>query len=182
MTIVRLCGTSGSGKTTVARELMEAADEVVPIGPVKRPEVYSVHLGLAAPLYIIGPYTATCGGVDSLDGWRQAMDLVHRYADRGHVFYESLLMSTYYGEQGKETCRYGKRHIWAFMDTPIEVCIERIKMRRFERGTTKPLNEENTRNRVRTIDRLREKVFHLGHRVEVVPYQKATETVLSWYS
>lgn len=173
--IIRLCGTSGSGKTTVARELMGRAP--IRLGDPKRPSAYKVPKGYGKPLFIIGPYTNTCGGVDSLSGWKECMDMVHLYQREGHVFYESLLLSTYYGQQGLETKQYGKDHVWAFLDTPIEVCIERIKARRLAAGNTKPLNEDNTRNRVRTIDNLRRRVTDLGHRVVVIPYLHAVYAV-----
>jgi thymidylate kinase len=35
--------------------------------------------------------------------------------------------------------------VFAYMDTDIEICVQRIKERRLAKGNTKPLNEENTR-------------------------------------
>ena len=62
--IVKLHGTSGSGKTTVARGLMEMG-HVSALGPNhNRPEAYKVDIpGWSHPLYVLGPYTAKCGGM-----------------------------------------------------------------------------------------------------------------------
>lgn len=166
--IVKLHGNSGSGKTTLARMLMKLGTDCVPLGNINRPAAYRVEGALEVPLYVLGPYTATCGGLDSVGTWREAADLLHEYASQGHVFYEGLLSSTYYGVFGKETERYGDNHIFAFMDTPIEVCIERIKARRRAANDPRPLNEDNTRNRVQPIENVRKRVTLMGRKVVVI--------------
>lgn len=164
--IVKLHGNSGSGKTTVARQIMSLGDRIdLGVNP-KRPEAYQVVIPYwKRPLFVLGPYTNTCGGLDSVGTWREAADLLHKYAAKGHVFYEGLLSSTYYGSFGKETERYGKDHIFAFMDTPLEVCIQRILGRRAEAGNSKPLNEDNTRNRQKPISNVRSRCIALGRTV-----------------
>lgn len=166
--IVKLHGNSGSGKTTLARMLMRMGD-VKSLGNPKRPEAYQINIpNWSDFLFILGPYTNTCGGLDSIGTWREAADLLHRYQSQGHVFYEGLLASTYYGSFGKETERYGDEHIFAFMDTPLELCIQRIKARRLAAGNTKPLNEDNTRNREKPINNVRIKCENLGRQVRVI--------------
>ena len=155
--IIKLHGTSGSGKTTVARELMKNADLVRTIlNPASRkPEAYEVRWLYKNPLFILGPYTATCGGLDSLSDVNDHIRLLHQCAEYGHVFYEGLLGSEYYGRIGKETEKYGDSHIFAFLDTPIDLCLARVQARRLARGNTKPLNPANTVGRVAKIERLR---------------------------
>jgi len=155
--IIKLHGTSGSGKTTVARELMKDADMVRTIlNPASRkPEAYEVRWLYKNPLFILGPYTATCGGLDSLSNVDDHIRLLQHYAEIGHVFYEGLLGSEYYGRIGKVSEAYGNAHIFAFLDTPIEVCLARVQARRLARGNTKPLNPANTVGRVAKIERLR---------------------------
>lgn len=181
--IVKLHGNSGSGKTTLARMLMKLG-AVKHLGDAKRPEAYQVDIeGISEFLFILGPYTNTCGGLDSIGTWKEAAGLLHRYQAEGHVFYEGLLASTYYGSFGKETERYGDSHIFAFMDTPIEVCIERIKKRRLAAGNTKPLNEENTRNRERPINNVRAKCVALGRRVVTIRYDdQPLDQLISLYT
>jgi hypothetical protein len=171
MAIVKIHGTSGSGKTTAVRDLMEFADQVLPIGPVKRPEAYKMITShLSQPVFILGPYENTCGGMDCITSVDDQIALIHKYAERGHVVYEGLLLSTYYGRLGVAMERYGSNHYWAFLDTPIEVCIERIKQRRLAAGNVKPLNEENTRKRMKPIEALKLKVKARGFPVVHLQY------------
>jgi hypothetical protein len=182
--IVKLHGTSGSGKTTVAREIMSRAAHVRPIMNVRgKPEAYECMLGiLNKPIFILGPYNATCGGLDGLSDVNDHIRLLHSAASYGHVFYEGLLGSEYYGRIGKESERYAGDHIFAFLDTPIEVCIDRVKARRLARGNTKPLNEENTRGRVAKINRLYERLAQeLGRVSVIIDHTKATPQVLALY-
>jgi len=182
--IIKLHGTSGSGKTTVARELMKNADLVRTIlNPASRkPEAYEVRWLYKNPLFILGPYTATCGGLDSLSDVNDHIRLLHQCAEYGHVFYEGLLGSEYYGRIGKETERYGDQHIFAFLDTPIEVCLQRVAARRLARGNTKPLNPANTVGRVAKIERLRYKLEHeLSRKTVILPYQSPLQELLDIY-
>ena len=182
--IIKLHGTSGSGKTTVARELMKDADLVRTIlNPASRkPEAYEVRWLYKNPLFILGPYTATCGGLDSLSDVNDHIRLLQHYAEIGHVFYEGLLGSEYYGRIGKVSEQFGDRHIFAFLDTPIEVCLARVQARRLARGNTKPLNPANTVGRVAKIQRLKYRLETEFHRsTQTINYINPTEEILNLY-
>lgn len=176
--IIKIHGTSGSGKTTTVRNLM-ARSVISPthIWDVngRRPEAYECCLpGVPTPVYVLGPYTAVCGGMDSISDDDEKIRLLNHYAGLGHVVYEGLLASEYYGRLGGTSEKWGDDHIFAFLDTPIEVCIERVKARRLARGNTKPLDEANTRNRVKKIEALKNKLeFRLHRKVIVLPYLEA---------
>jgi len=164
MLLIKIHGTSGSGKTTAVRDLMALANEVTSVGDnPKRPEAYQLSFpSLARPVYVLGPYENACGGMDGVSTQREQIDLIEEYATRGHVVYEGLLMSTFYGGLGMAMEKYGRKHVWAFLDTPIEVCIERVKARRLAAGNLKPLNEDNTRGRLKPIKSLKLKLLRRG--------------------
>ena len=164
--IVKIHGTSGSGKTTIVRNIFDEASQILPIGPVKRPEAYKVeHPFLKRPLYILGPYENKCGGMDGVKSIDKQIELIEHYAEEGHILYEGLLLSTYYGRLGAITEKWGNPHIFAFLNTPIEVCIERVIQRRKERGVLTPLNERNTRKRIVPIEALKKKLIWSGRNV-----------------
>lgn len=159
--LIKIHGTSGAGKTTAVRDFMALAHEVIPQGKAARPEAYQLDFHeLSQMVYVLGSYENTCGGMDSIASVDTQIALIHKYAEIGHVVYEGLLMSTYYGRLGAAVERYGSNHVWAFLDTPINVCIDRVKARRLAAGNTKPLDEANTRGRVKVINALRNKLRH----------------------
>jgi hypothetical protein len=182
--ILKLHGTSGSGKSAVARGLMSrSVVSVMPLGTGNKPEAYMVKLpNVGTNLYILGPYVSPCGGLDCISDAKEHIKLLDYYSEHGHVFYEGLLGSEYYGKIGQFSEKYGDEHIFAFLDTPIEVCIERIKARRLEAGNTKPLNEANTRGRVAKIERLRFRLENEFKRPTItIPYQDAIQTIHEIY-
>ena len=181
--ILKIHGTSGAGKTTIVRNIMEHANQILPIGPLRKPESYKLLIpNEVTPLYVIGSYESTCGGMDTILQVDRQIELVSKYAAMGHVIYEGLLMSTYYGKFGTAMEQYGQDHIWAFLDTPEDVCIERVKARRLAAGNTKPLNETNTRMRMKPIHSLRNKLEARGANVVTLryddqPHEQALELI-----
>jgi len=182
MTIIKLHGTSGAGKSTIAWKFLKDYPNVARTSEVGKIEAYDVRVPeFAQPLYILGRYTTQCGGCDTLSADQQ-IDLLHQYAPEGNVLYEGLLASEYYGRLGEASERYGKDHIFAFLDTPIELCIERIKARRLAAGNEKPLNEDNTRGRIKKIEALKRKLVSIyGRQVVTVPHLDAFNFVKALY-
>src|SRR5580765_5586023 len=178
--LVKLHGTSGSGKSTVARSLMELGkitllDRAYEVDPQDW-----IVTGIDQPIYILGTYNSQCGGCDTLTAGEQ-IELIHTYAKLGHVFYEGLLGSEYYGKLGEASEPYGRHHVFAFLNTPIELCIDRVKARRLLKGNTKPLNEDNTRNRVRKIEMLRQKLINQGRNVVDIDHKIASQQVMQLF-
>lgn len=170
-TIVKLHGTSGSGKSTVAKYILQQGI-VTP-----HPTAYEINNTVVkGPIYVLGLYNTACGGCDTLTAGQQ-IHLIQHYAQLGNVFYEGLLSSEYYGKLGVASEPYGKSHVFAFLDTPIEVCIERVKARRLAAGNMKPLNETNTRDRVDRINRLKVKLLRDRRRVVDINYMNANQEV-----
>lgn len=160
MTIVRLNGTHGSGKSTVATKIMKYLHTVPIMGP-KRPNGYLVSLpaGSRKKLFIVGPYESPCGGCDAIQPFADIWPRVEWAAKNGyHVLFEGALLSTTYGAIGKASEAY-PRFVWAFMDTPLEVCRERVNGRRAERGAAPLTDFKNVDSKWHTIARLRDKLL-----------------------
>lgn len=178
--IVKLHGTSGSGKSTIAKNIMKVGQCWTIATP--KIEAYKVEIqDLDKPVYILGKYDNKCGGCDNLLASEQIV-LLHKYAALGHVFYEGLLASEYYGKLGKESEVYGDEHIFAFLYTPIDMCINRVKERRIEANNFKEFNESNTRARVKKIERLQYKLEHEFHRkTKVLNWERPLPDVMEIY-
>lgn len=172
--IVKLHGCSGAGKTTVARSVLTSANVVHRIVPegAKRPEAYACEfVGADAPIIVLGSYENNCGGMDSVPKAETAMKLVKEYHELGHVLHEGLLQSTYYGAMGIDSQQYGDDYIYAFLDTPIMTCLERVTHRRDVQQSKNKFNPQLTVDKYNTIASLKEKLIKKGdHRVVTFRY------------
>lgn len=142
--IIQICGTNGSGKTTVVRQVLNMAgdhlaDHIVgrqaPIGyVVKFPR-------LDKPLYIPGAYehvgTAGCDsikryGVEFL--YDQLIDRAKQY----HLLYEGAFVMNH--TRGPELVRRLSQHPFyvLLLTTPLETCFQSIAKRREETEFASP--------------------------------------------
>ena len=167
--IVKLHGCSGAGKTTVARALIASAVSVTVITPegAKKPEAYVCQFPETSdPIIVLGSYQNNCGGMDSVPKAETAIAMVKYYHPLGHVFHEGLLQSTYYGAMGIDSQQYGDDYIYAFLDTPILTCLERVTHRRDVQQSKNKFNPQLTVDKYNTIMALKEKLIRKGdHRV-----------------
>ena len=166
--IVKLHGCSGAGKTTIARHIMENAAKVHVVTNQKGGhEAYVCEIeGFPLPLAVLGSYQNACGGMDTVSSQDEAIKLIDYYHGEGcHVFHEGLLQSTYYGKMGQHSVPFGDRYIYAFLMTPIDVCLSRVEERRRANNSTNKFNPELTIDKWNTINRLRGRVRMLGHNV-----------------
>jgi hypothetical protein len=178
--IIKIHGCSGAGKTTAVRSLLEMAESAVKLydGSDQKVEAYQLKLaGVVAPVFVLGSYENNCGGMDTVGDAEEAMLLVHNYESQGHVIHEGLLQSTYYGAMGKDSQRYGDRYIYAFLDTPLELCLERVVARRAKNGSKNKFNPELTADKHRTIANLQRKLLEqkmgVFHAVKVLDHTQA---------
>lgn len=172
--IVNIRGTSGSGKSTIVRAIRDSLSwsPEHTLGR-KQPICYrcvdSNHNG--HEIVIPGHYETQCGGCDTIKNQAFVQEFI-RSELKGitgveAILYEGLLLS----EESKRTIElvreFGDEHVVIHLTTPVELCIERINARRRAKDPdAKPVNESNTRNRVRVIQRACDKIVAVGGRVE----------------
>lgn len=157
-------GTSGSGKTTIARAILDASGAIPYEAENKKVRVYRGELD-KVPVYVLGSYATTCGGCDTIESVHIAAELIVRHMELpgpGLVVYEGLMISHMIGTVGDAVRPYGKRHVMAFLDTPLDVCLERIRERRRARGEKRPLNTENTTKDWDAVRRARQNALNQG--------------------
>ena len=176
--IIKLHGCSGAGKTTAVRSLMLAANSVTEVIPHDskngRPEAYACQFaGWDEPICVLGSYKNNCGGMDSYSSNAQdIIKLIESYREIGHVLFEGLLLSTYYGGVGKHLEQYGDDVILAFMNTPSLVCLERVTHRRDVQQTKGKFDPAKTIEKYNTIVNLKRKCELNGRRVVEIAYDK----------
>lgn len=174
--IVNIRGNSGSGKTWLTREFMKVCQHPKPLNDGED----TLMEYRKKKWVVLGRYTNACGGCDTIKTQQEIIDRVETYSKKGYnVWLEGLIMSTIYGSVGAYSEKFGDRWLFVYLDTPLELSIARIKARRKEAGTTKPLNETNTRNRDETIKRNRQIVLEHKRRVMDVSCQNPLPSILA---
>lgn len=187
-TIVNLRGTSGAGKSTVVHTLLKMyPHEVVERFGARgdRPLVYRVEANTWGPLFIFGPYKTQCGGCDAIMGYQDVLPpLLKKYAEKGDILFEGLLISGGYGSVGralKSREDAGHRVIFALLDTPLETCLARVQARRAARGVTEPLNPKNTEQKYRAAHMSQKKIAEeYGHECVMIDHRRPVRSVLSY--
>ena len=145
--IVNIRGCNGSGKTTIVRRFLDRLPSQALGGKPGKPAGYGVDAtawGIQAPVYVIGSYENTCGGTDGINTQEEIVSRVRRAHEHGHVLVEGLLMSK--SSDGGTTAPALREMgaIFAFLDTPWDVCLERVLSRRAAAGNTKAFDPEKT--------------------------------------
>jgi hypothetical protein len=174
--IFKLAGTSGSGKSSFVR----AAFKLWKFAPVlwspDKPKIkeYVAQVKLGEPLaglykrvVLLGDYSSPCGGMDGVSSKEDRHAMVTQYTGKKNrdtlVLCEGLLFGGVYGiTEGLGVLSERKESgpwVYAFMSTPLDVCLERCKQRRAARGVTEPMNPKNTTDKHRSVVCVRERVL-----------------------
>lgn len=151
--IINLRGTSGSGKTHTTRcfldylpcKTIEAIDEQGK-QRILGYKLDGTPMGLKRPIIVIGSYENTCGGTDTINKQEWIGDRVEKaYKTGAHVLVEGLLMSKSAagGHLAPRLHGLGLAY-FLFLDTPKEVCVERVLARRAAKGNDTPFDPEKT--------------------------------------
>ena len=105
--VINLRATNGAGKSTAIRALMEKSNVHPIFGTtfgLRCPEGYKARLPqVEADVFVLGPYTAQCGGCDRIQPYDLIPRLIEKYAVQGHLIFEGALISTCWGAIGRPT-------------------------------------------------------------------------------
>lgn len=179
--IINVRGINGSGKSTIVKKFLEFPNSPIfgALGP-RRPEAYEIFRSgqKGVHLYAIGPYTRNTGGVDGMGGsWSagELVELLEKYRRLGHVIFEGVVISTYYGAIGEWLKTNSKNAIVVFLDTPLDVCLESIGERSGDKARTKTVEAK-----VRMLEGAHRRMIKEGIRVETLSRDVAFETIAGW--
>lgn len=180
--IANLRGTSGSGKSSVAFAMFKnfPREEIVDnAGKIKGYVVDAKSYGVETPIYVLGKYTTQCGGADQIPSQQEAADRAVHYHQYGHVFVEGLLASAA-GPAGALTKTIYETGAARFLilDTPVDVCIERVKARRLARGDEREFNPKNTKDKWTQTMSTAKALDKLGYDVRAIDHTNAFEEVM----
>lgn len=179
--IINIRGTHGSGKSTIIKGLLERFNAREEQQDKRgRPLGYAMNVDCCdKPVYVIGSYRTQCGGCDAILPYSEIWPRIEHYAALGHILFEGALVSSSYGNIGRASVVYKNNFVFAFLNTPLSVCLSRIKARRETKGNFKPLDPRNTEGKYNRILRSIPKIQNeFKRRVVILDYRKATAQIL----
>lgn len=194
---INLRGTNGSGKTFVAREVIktfactpceytEKGKVRSYIGHVELDPVFTEPAGEKRPIVVFGSYETQCGGCDTIPAVQIVADMLRSYMrdpkmKHGLVFYEGLMISHMIGTVGSAAREFNSQHVMAFLNTPLEVCIQRVRDRRVARGADGAgFDPKNIIVDHPRVQQARRNAMNQGFTVVDVPYEHAVEFTLGY--
>lgn len=136
--ILQIRATSGGGKTTVMRHLMELANTRPTVTEkTARGEKVLINEGRwdGRKFFVIGPYPESgTGGCDRINGVEKALKLVDQCASPSAqhiVCFEGLLLAHSWGQMGEFLhAKYRRRYRNMFIDTSAKQCFRNVMKRR----------------------------------------------------
>ncbi len=143
--ILRIAGTFGSGKTTAMRGFFNYPHTVLMSGKkIAGYQVDASSAGIMQPIFVVGKYDNTCGGTDAIKTQAEIAEKILKAHPHGHVLYEGALVSAS-GLAGQVTQAVHPTgcDVYAFLDTPQDLCVERVKGRRLAAGNDKEFDPKN---------------------------------------
>ena len=176
--IIQLRGTSGSGKSTIVREVMKRHLFMTPIFREGRRKPIGYYSG---GLWVVGHYETESGGCDTIARLDDVYAEVELAAQKGYnVLYEGIMASGEY----RRCVALSKEHKLAVLalNTPIEECIVAILERRLSRGNTKPLDEARTRRRAKEVTSMMEYLLKAGVSASWVSREEALRICLETFT
>lgn len=169
---INIRGCNGSGKTTVLRQY--AATRSPEVYPVEVPNHKPIPVTyLSNGVAILGDYspaaTGTTAGCDRIKTQQAVKDALETI-DADAVLFEGIIVSTIF-QPWSDWSHENDGMVWAFLDTPLDVCLDRIQ----SRNGGKPINEKLVGDKWNTIKRVKHKATESGERVETLDHSIALE-------
>lgn len=159
---INIRGTGGSGKSTLAKRLMALySNHANILEKGRKKPMATVHWvaalnagGQPRGLLVPGHYETACGGCDTVKTVDKVYELVRAttLGDGNNALYEGIMVMddvTRAVKFDQDLKKLGGRLIVISLTTTIDDCLAGIRERKAARGDDKPLNEKNTRDRMK---------------------------------
>ena len=177
--IIDLRGPNGSGKSRVVFDLLKLGNKEIDLVDYPNAKTGKTNYvrGYEVPklgLIVVGRYATACGGCDGIKTQDLVCEAVRVASTRAsHVLFEGVIVSTLFSRYLELSQSLGLPYTWAFLDTPLDVCLARI----YERNGGKQINETLVKGKWETIRRVREKAEAAGERYKIIDHERATVAV-----
>lgn len=179
--ILNIRSTNGGGKSTLVRAVMDkfpARPLYGILGP-RKPEAYQLSLPRGRSLFLLGPYQTPAGGADCIQPYDNIPLLIEKYAQKGHVMFEGVLISKSKGSVGVCLEQWGKQSVLLFLDTSLEECIASVQARRTGRDDNRTFNPKNLTEAYKAVIRVRKTLLDEAVlRIVDISRQNGLQTIL----
>lgn len=198
--IINIRGTNGSGKTHLARQLIgpdaSPIDLVTYPSPTKKEpnRTRCVEGWGNADFLAIGSYKQGCGGMDTIPSfdlqqeavlaatrWKKSRRPIVGDAPE-HVVCEGVLASTVAGswlEFFTNMKTNGHAVLIAYLDTPLELCLERITARQIAaKGEAREIKVDLVADKIKAINATRAKFDAAGIRTVSLRHDRAHDDLM----
>lgn len=185
--VVLLKGTSGSGKTYIAEQIMAALGPhtgTFDLGPKGK---LGGYLWPDKKVAVLGRYESACGGCDSMSWKGAADDIEAKIAElveaEYDVFFEGLIVATWGVDRMIRVGNLPKTDFYVVhLTTPLDQCVSSVEARRAARAAAegkelKPLDPANTASKHRSLQSTTRMQRDRGVRVEELSRSEALARV-----
>lgn len=144
--VLNLRGCMGAGKSYIVHQLLKKYSHTIEQtgkdirGYILRDD--RLHNTIA----VIGRYDRTCGGCDSIKEQDDICDRIRQaHADGYSVLFEGMMIGHIFKRYSELADELGHRNdfIFAYLDTPKDLCVQRVFDRRAARGAKKEFDPHN---------------------------------------
>ncbi len=168
--VISLIGASGSGKSTIVRELMKRYARIEQqFIPGRKRDISSrlFREGEGSPLFVPGTYSIATGGCDTIpQGMDFIYEMVNRELDAGYdVILEGLVVSS----DVTRCIDLKNRHSLLIIEitTPIEICLEGIRSRRAVKAA-----EKSAKKGIEVLPKEVDPKNTIAKQLQIVPQRK----------
>jgi hypothetical protein len=175
-TPINVRGTGGSGKSFLMRQFIQEFNATPVRAAARKDDLLNLGDGIEAHraafrnslVYILGNYAGRgyVGGCDKLPSQDHVCDLVRKYQPKGVVLFEGFVVTGIWERYHLLSQEIGG-FVWAYMNTPIEVCISRVA----ERNKGKNFRPDYTIQKHVAMLSTRRKAEAAGELVEEIDWQ-----------
>ena len=176
--VINIRGTNGSGKTTVMKQMINMFGNT----PLLRKEkVWAYQCHFEPRYFVLGRYEKELDGCDTIPTLGHVSEGVARLSEKGNVLFEGILVSivTKPWVELAESLP-GCRFVFATLDTPSELCVERVRERRRKMGESGSWNPKNLLVKHEAVMHAHSLLKDAGMDVRWLSHKYPTQQLINW--